>query len=147
MVLLVFDVGIDHLAHDPDRIINRFNMKEYGYHIVRVGLAITFLWIGILILRDPESWGAMVQPWVLKLMPLPIKEIMLSTAVLDMVIGFFLLIDVFTWLLALIGALHLVTVLAVTGINAITVRDIGLLAGLLALFVTKFPRRKEASNQ
>lgn len=121
--------------------------KEYGYHIVRVGLAITFLWIGILIFRDPESWGAMVQPWVLELMPLPIKSVMLSTAVLDMVIGFFLLIDVFTWLLALIGALHLVTVLAVTGINAITVRDIGLLAGLLSLFVTKFPRRKEVSNQ
>ena len=147
MVFLVSYVGADHLAYDFDRIINRFNMKESGYHILRVGMAITFLWIGILIFRDPESWGAMVQPWVLKLLPLPIKSMMLSIAVLDMLIGFFLLIDVFTWLLALIGALHLVTVLAVTGINAITVRDIGLLAGLLALVVTKFPRNQYTSSK
>jgi uncharacterized membrane protein YphA (DoxX/SURF4 family) len=114
-------------------------MKTSGYHILRVGLGITFFWIGILIFKDPEGWGAMIQPWALDLLPAPVKTVMLSTAAMDMVIGFFLLIDVWTWLFALVGAIHMVVVLTTTGINAITVRDIGILSGLLAVTVSKLP--------
>lgn len=114
-------------------------MKTSGYHILRLGLGITFFWIGVLIFKDPEGWGGMIQPWALNLLPAPVKTIMLSTAVMDMVIGFFLVINVWTWLFALLGATHLFVVLVTTGINAITVRDIGLLGGSLALAVSKMP--------
>jgi uncharacterized membrane protein YphA (DoxX/SURF4 family) len=116
-------------------------MKASAFHILRVGLAITFLWIGILILKEPEAWGGFIQPWAVNLLPIPIKELMLGTALFDIAIGFLLLIDVLTWLAALGGAVHLAIVLTVSGINAITVRDIGLLAGLLALAVTALPAR------
>ena len=59
----------------------------------------------------------------------------MGTAILDIVIGALFLIDCFTWLAALVGALHLITVLTVSGITDITVRDIGLLAGTVALAV------------
>ena len=116
-------------------------MKTSAFHILRVGVAITFLWIGILILRDPEAWGLYIQPWAEGLLPLPLKEIMIGTALFDIVIGALLLIDVLTWLAALIGALHLALVLAVSGINAITVRDIGLLAAAIALAVNDWPEK------
>jgi hypothetical protein len=32
-------------------------MIKTSFHILRVGLAITFLWIGVLIFKNPESWG------------------------------------------------------------------------------------------
>ena len=32
-------------------------MNRTSFHILRVGLAVTFLWIGILILKNPEAWG------------------------------------------------------------------------------------------
>lgn len=114
-------------------------MKTSAFHILRVGVAITFLWIGILILRDPEAWGLYIQPWAEGLLPLPLKEIMIGTALFDIVIGALLLIGVLTWLAALIGALHLALVLAVSGINPITVRDIGLLAAAIALAVNDWP--------
>lgn len=110
-----------------------------SYHLLRVGVAITFLWIGILIFRDPEAWGAYLQPWAAGLLPVPLEQMMIGTAFLNMAIGTFLLVDFLVWLAAFIGAIHLVTVLVVSGINAITVRDIGLLAAVLALAVFSWP--------
>ena len=66
---------------------------------------------------------------------------MLGTAILDIVIGVLLLIDIFTWLAALVGAIHLVIVMAVSGINELTVRDIGLFAGTVALMIDSLPQK------
>ena len=116
-------------------------MKKTSFHFLRVGLAITFLWIGILILKNPEAWGGYLQPWAAGLLPVPLAQAMLGTAILDIVIGVLLLIDIFTWLAALVGAIHLVIVMAVSGINELTVRDIGLLAGTVALMIDSLPQK------
>jgi len=114
-------------------------MTKTSFHVLRVGLAITFLWIGVLIFKNPESWGGYLQPWAAGLLPIPLTQAMIGTAILDIVIGFFLLIDVLTWLAALLGAVHLIIVLAVSGITDITVRDIGLLTAALALMIDSLP--------
>jgi uncharacterized membrane protein YphA (DoxX/SURF4 family) len=117
-------------------------MKIAPYHILRVGIAITFIWIGILIFSAPEAWGSFLQPWALDLLPIPLRDAMIGTAILDIVIGALLLVDVLTWLAAIIGAIHLVIVLTTSGINAVTVRDIGLLAGVIALALETIPIRR-----
>lgn len=114
-------------------------MKTASFHILRVGMAITFLWIGILIFREPESWGLYLQPWAANLLPTSLESAMIGTAIFDIVVGFLFLIDVITWIAALFGSIHLVIVLTVVGINAITVRDIGLLTGTLALLLNAVP--------
>ena len=114
-------------------------MSKTSFHILRVGLAITFLWIGILIFKQPEAWAGYVQPWATRLLPIPIKEALVGTAFLDIAIGVFLLFDSFVWLAALVGTLHLIIVLTVSGINDVTVRDIGILAGTLALMLDSLP--------
>lgn len=121
-------------------------MEKSAYHILRVGLAITFLWIGILIFRNPEAWGGYLQPWAAKLIPIPLAQVMIGTAILDMMIGFLLLIDALTWLVATISAIHLVIVLLVSGINAITVRDIGLLSSSLALAISAYEKGRQTLN-
>ncbi|OGI64437.1 hypothetical protein A2733_01365 [Candidatus Nomurabacteria bacterium RIFCSPHIGHO2_01_FULL_40_20] len=115
-------------------------MNKTAYNILRVGLGITFLWIGIIILKEPEAWGSYIQNWVVELLPLPIKDIMISTAILDIIIGFLLLIDTWVWIAAIVGALHLVVVLVVSGITEITVRDLGIMAGMFALFAQTLPQ-------
>src|SRR3989344_727311 len=114
-------------------------MNKTSFHILRVGLAITFLWIGILIFKNPEAWGGYMAPWAIELLPIPIKEAMIGTAFLDVAIGALLLIDSFVWLAALVGAIHLIIVLAVSGINEATVRDIAILAGIVALMADSLP--------
>ncbi|MEK7569414.1 MAG: hypothetical protein AAB500_00780 [Patescibacteria group bacterium] len=115
-------------------------MSKTAFHILRVGLAITFLWIGILILKQPEAWASYIAPWAAGLLPVSPVEAMQGTAVLDLAIGLLLLTDTWVWLAALIGALHLITVLAVSGITDITVRDIAIFAGAVALFVETRPK-------
>lgn len=102
-------------------------------------MAITFLWIGVLIFKNPEAWGGYLQPWAAGLLPIPLSQAMIGTAILDIIIGFFLLIDFLPWLAAFAGAIHIIGVLAVSGITDITVRDIGLLAAALALMIDSFP--------
>ena len=114
-------------------------MNTSSYHILRVGLAITFIWIGILIFKDPASWGGYLQPWIVELLPVPVKQALLGTALLDLIIGILFLIDWQPWLAGLLGSLHIATVLLVSGITDITVRDIGLLAGTIVIMVESLP--------
>ena len=115
-------------------------MKKTAFHFLRVGMAITFLWIGVLIFKNPDAWGGYLQPWAYGLLPVPLEQAMIGTAILDIVIGAFLLFDFLPWLAAFVGAVHLVIVLTVSGITDITVRDIGLLAGTIAVMIDSFPQ-------
>ncbi len=115
-------------------------MRKTSFHILRVGLAITFLWIGVLILKQPEAWGGFLEPWAANLLPIPIREAMIATAILDIAIGVLLLVDVFTWLAALVAAIHLAIVLTVSGITDVTVRDIAILAAALAVMAESLPQ-------
>ena len=115
--------------------------SSVAYHILRIGLGITFLWIGVLIFRSPEFWGGFLQPWAIDLLPVPLHEAMIGTAIVDILIGVAILINIGVWIAALIGSIHLAVILATTGITEITVRDIGLLGGMVALFWTNLPDR------
>ena len=115
-------------------------MNRASFHILRIGLAVTFLWIGVLILRNPEAWGGYMRPWAAGLLPIPIAQAMMGTAILDIIIGIFLLINFLPWLASLVGAIHLAVILIVSGITDITVRDIGLWAGMLALMIDSPPQ-------
>lgn len=110
-------------------------MKKASFHILRIGMAVTFLWIGVLILRNPGAWGGYLRPWAAGLLPIPIAQVMIGTAILDIVIGFFLLINFLPWTAALVDSVHLLVIMITSGITDITVRDIGLLAGILALVI------------
>lgn len=109
------------------------NMNKISFHILRIGLAVTFLWIGFLIFMEPEVWGGYLQPWVVGLLPVSVKVAMMGTALLDVLVGILLLLNFYTWLAAGVGALHLITVLVTSGFNSVTIRDIGLLAASASL--------------
>ncbi|MBI2464373.1 hypothetical protein HYV57_05440 [Candidatus Peregrinibacteria bacterium] len=115
-------------------------MKKTSFHFLRVGLAITFLWIGVLIFKTPEAWGGYLQPWAAGLLPVPLEKAMIGTAILDIIVGAFLLFDFLSWLAAFVGSIHIIIVLTVSGITDITVRDIGLLVAALALVIDAFPQ-------
>lgn len=110
-------------------------------HIARVGLGITFLWIGVLIFREPERWGNLLQPWAAGLLPLSLTTAMIQTAVLDFIVGFFLLIDRWTLFFSALALFHLLLIITVVGITGGTVRDIGLAAAALSLVFAYWPKR------
>lgn len=119
-------------------------MNNYAFHVLRAGLAVTFLWVGVLILQSPEAWTGFIKPWAADLLITTPERAMIGAGVFDIVVGFFLLINFWAFWFSSLAAIHLILVLAVSGINVITVRDIGLLAGALALAVNLWPGRKNS---
>ena len=113
-------------------------MNKTSYNILRVGMAITFLWIGLLIIKDPVGWSGYVAPWAGNLIPFSMKAVMLFVGFFDILVGLLFLLDIFVLHAALAAVVHLFVVLAVAGINAITVRDIGLFSACLAIFFENY---------
>lgn len=105
--------------------------------LLRVGLGITFLWIGVLIVRDPASWAGLIPAWMSPVAP-DATAAMFQSGVLDIAIGLLLILGLWTWLAAILAFLHLIVVLAsVLSVQAwdIAARDVGLLFASAALFL------------
>ena len=119
-------------------------MNKIALSVLRVGLGVTFVWIAYHISLAPAGWGATIRPWAANLLPLPIVTMMLATAALDAAVGILLILNLFTWGAALVGAIHILIVLVTVGITDITQRDIGLLAASLALTIETLPPQLRA---
>ncbi len=119
-----------------------------AFHILRVGIGITFVWIGVLILRDPSAWGHLLQPWAVGLIGGDsLRAAMLATAALDILVGLALLTDTVIFWAAMLGFIHVVNVIIVVGITGATVRDIAIGAGLLTLMADAWPYRRAGRAQ
>ena len=116
-------------------------MEKLSFNILRIGLAITFLWIGVLILVNPEAWLGYLRPWAVGLLPISDMRILMVTGILDILIGILLLLNYFILPVTVIGSLHIIIILIVSGITDITVRDIGILAGVMALAIDVWSKK------
>lgn len=114
-------------------------MKKPALIVLRLGLGVTFAWIGVLIFMDPLGWGSTARPWAVRLLPMPLGTFMLANAAFDALVGVLLLLGPWPWLVAAVGALHILAVLAAVGVTDATVRDVGLIAACVALAWETFP--------
>jgi uncharacterized membrane protein YphA (DoxX/SURF4 family) len=114
-------------------------MNKKAFNILRFGLGITFIWIGVLIIKDPSAWAGYVKPWVLQYMSGSVESMMVQTGYWDILFGVLMLIPRTVWIGAIFGAMHLVVVLVASGVTEVTVRDIGLLFACTALFIEAMP--------
>lgn len=105
-------------------------------HILRLGLGITFVLTGILILKDDDKWAHMVPDWFSRYVS-SVRSFMIATALFDLAVGGWLISGYLTSLAAVVAAIHLLGVLIATGRHTFheTYRDIGLLFMAVALAV------------
>lgn len=126
------------------------NQQKAAYHLLRVTLGITFIWVSVMIFQEPVFWSGFIDPWAASLMPLSLETMMNITAGLDLLIGLLLIADKWTWIVSLVASLHLLAIIIGSGIDTITVRDIGLFgaSGALSLISapTKFFRTKKTEQ-
>ncbi len=115
-------------------------MKKSSLYVLRGGLAVTFIWIGYLVLQNPAGWARTIQPWAADLLPVSPDAFMTAIGYFDVTVGVLLLINPLAWLGALFGAIHLAGVVVAISSNGILARDLGLLGASLALAIETFPR-------
>ena len=113
---------------------------------VRFGLAIVFLWFGIDKFFHPIYWlNAWVPKWFVQLVGnigLNGVNLVYLIGVFEVVVGISLISGVFIKPLSFLGVIFLVSILIFTGIDEVTVRDIGLIGGFLSLIVWPTKNRR-----
>jgi uncharacterized membrane protein YphA (DoxX/SURF4 family) len=104
---------------------------EYGQIILRISLALVFLWFGINQLYSPSQWTDFVPDFIGKIIPANTAVILNSS--LEVLLGLALLVGFYTRLSALALGVHLFGIALSIGFSAIAIRDYGLALATLAL--------------
>jgi uncharacterized membrane protein YphA (DoxX/SURF4 family) len=102
--------------------------------ILRYGMTAVHLWFGIAQLIDPASWVGWVPVWMTNI-GLPAGTVVIVNAVFQTVFGVLLGIGLFTRLSAALFTVQMVVITIGVGMNAIGVRDFGLVVGSLSIFL------------
>jgi len=112
-----------------------FERPSPSLFFLRTGLGIVFLWIGIDVFRAPDAWIGYMPD--VTLFGLDRASILPMGGVFDMVLGALLIAGLFPRIVAGLGIAHLLYVLITFGVDAVLIRDVGLLGALLSLFFWK----------
>ncbi len=109
----------------------RYGRYGTSHWLLRLGLGATFLWIGIDIIRHPSTWLG----YLPESLPFGLaRETALQiNGVVDAALGVLFIINRFPRSTALLATLHLAGILIFYGIDAVTIRDVGLFGMALAL--------------
>lgn len=113
--------------------------KHYSTLIVRVGIAVVFLWFGIDKFFNVANWIGWIPNWMSVLIPISLDSFMYTQGVIETIAGLLMLVGYQTRLASLISVLTLFGVeisLVGTGQTELMLRDAGLLAASLSLFLT-----------
>ena len=111
-------------------------LASYAPALVRYGVALVFILLGVSQLVDPMDWYALFPDQVL-LSGLSIHQTVLFNGSFDILIGALLLVGLFTRVVTAIATLHMLIVIVVIGTDyyTIAVRDAGVLLASLSSFL------------
>ncbi len=101
------------------------------------GLGIVFLWIGLDILRHPDMWIGFIPQNIP--FGLTAYTALKLNGILDVALGAMLIMRFWPKITALLAVAHLIGILVTQGIDAVIIRDVGLLGASLALLA--WPKR------
>jgi uncharacterized membrane protein YphA (DoxX/SURF4 family) len=109
------------------------NLSAYGPVLLRVAMSLVFLWFSTNQFMHPASWVGVVPGWASGLFGSATTVVFLN-AWFEIVAGILLIVGFHTRVVALLLALHLVSIAGGFGLSAIGVRDWGLCLATLAIF-------------
>ena len=111
-------------------------MNKYAPTVLRIGLALVFLWFGTQQLFNTESWTRLIPDFVIQMSHLSASTWVHINGSLEIVLGLCLLFGFFTQVSALILAAHLAVIALDVGIfTPVGVRDFGLTISTLSIFL------------
>lgn len=117
-----------------------------SYLSLRIGLAAVFLWFGVNKFIQPQYWvDAWMPQWaqhVAQAIGMSPMNAVFLIGIFEVLVAVSLVTGFFTRAFASAAIVFLFTVLVANGINEIVVRDIGLIAALVALVI--WPQRRYA---
>ena len=111
------------------------NLKKISPAVLRIGIALVFLWFGWSQIHDAKQWVSFVPQWVSDISSLSLMTIVYLNGIFEIVFGSALLLGFFTRLVAFFLALHMIDITYIVGLDAIGVRDFGLAVAAVVVWM------------
>lgn len=103
--------------------------------VVRIGIALVFLWFGTQQLLDASAWTRLIPEWIVHMSGLSAVSLVHFNGAFETIFGLALLVGYQTRIVALLLALHLAGITLDVGYNGVGVRDFGLTLAAVAIFL------------
>jgi uncharacterized membrane protein YphA (DoxX/SURF4 family) len=110
-------------------------LQQYSPVILRVGIAVVFLWFGAQQLLHPGAWIGFIPKMLVSVTGLSKELFVAFNGSFEIVFGLCLLLGYYTRTTALLLALHMLDITLVVGYSATGVRDFGLSIAAIAVFM------------
>ena len=109
-------------------------LERYSLPLLRIALSIVFLYFGYQQITDGAAWTGFVPVFATQF-GLAALQLVSMNAILELVLGTFLFIGLYTRFSALILSLHLFGISFSLGLNPLGMRDFGLACATFAIFL------------
>ena len=109
--------------------------KQYAPAILRVALALVFLWFGLNQVFNSEFWISWLPQFVYSL-PIAPTTLVLINGTFEVIFGGLLLLGLFTRVTAFLFFIHLLVIGFNLGYNDIAIRDLGLSLAIFSVFLS-----------
>ncbi len=103
--------------------------------ILRVAMALLFLWFGISQISDPTSWIGFVPQSIATLTHLSVNTLVMINGTAEIILGTMLLLGLCTRVVAFLLFLHLLDITFTVSLDAIGIRDLGLAIAVFIVFL------------
>ncbi len=108
-------------------------LQKYAPVVLRLGLAILYLWFGVSEITNTGAWTTWVPAWATAMTGLSAETIVQLNAAFEILAGALLAIGLLTRWIALALGLHMVLLVFEIGFNAIGMRDFAIMMATFAL--------------
>ena len=114
--------------------MNIKDYEKYAKPILRIGLAIVFLYFGISQLLDPEAWLVWLPSFAQNL-PIEATTLILLNGISEVILGTLLLLGLLTRIVSFLLFIHILGITISVGLTPVGVRDFGLTIATLVIFL------------
>jgi uncharacterized membrane protein YphA (DoxX/SURF4 family) len=109
------------------------NYKKYSPVILRLGLAMVFIWFGTNQLLNQAMWIGLIPKSLVSATGISAATFVILNGIFEIVMAVLLACGIKIRIVAILLCLHLLTIIGDLGINAIGARDIGLFFAMLSV--------------
>jgi uncharacterized membrane protein YphA (DoxX/SURF4 family) len=108
--------------------------KDFGPAVLRVGIALVYIYFGVSQLMNPDMFTFWLPEWT-SMLPISSTAFIYMNGVFEVVFGSLLALGLFTRISSLLLGLHLAAITLSIGFTQIGVRDFGLTLATFAIFI------------
>ena len=115
----------------------KLNKEEIGFYILRLGLAIVFLYFGISQILDQSRWIYLVPDrfFIFYIHEVLKSKLVFINGIFDLIIALSLISGIFIRIFSILGFIHLISITIFSlGFEPSGIRDLGLAFAMLSLF-------------